>query len=344
MDLQVWDKWWECGTFARKYTGISWSLDNVVWKTINERKQSFTEAKPVEWWLVFMTWDNYDKTYWHIAVVKSINQNWSINIIESNLDWKWTVSERTLTSKDKVFWYYNDTPLAKWENWVKLSQTDISNFNNPTFKPSTLKTQEQKDKYNAYQDKIDSVYNNPNADFYDVIRLSDWSWRWSVSERDKVWKYAQVLWWLDTLTWLVNSQSTWPIVWRLKELNPYSTDVAEFKAVIAGLVPSVARWIFNEVWVLTDNDVQNYLKTLPTLTKTQDQNKLVVWALLKTLRNWMKSQLWTMARSGVNVSKFEWSIKKMDETINQLESSLKWNSNTINGKVVDTNSIFDKYY
>lgn len=73
---------------------------------------------------------------------------------------------------------------------------------------------------------------------------------------------------------------------------------------------------------MTDSDVERYLGTLPTLEKTADQNKLVIAALLTTLRNGMKAQIDVMARSGVDVSKFEGNIKKMDSTISNLESGI----------------------
>jgi hypothetical protein len=180
-----------------------------------------------------------------------------------------------------------------------------------------------------YLEKQNEIFQNPDADFYDVISLSKWSGKWSVGERESMSKYGQALGWLTTLTWLVNNVETWPVAWRLKQLNPYTTDVAEFKAVIAWLVPTVARWIFNEVWVLTDTDIQNYMKTLPTLSKTKDQNKLVVAALLRTLSTWMKEKLDWMARSWVDVSKFEWSMKKMEDSINKLESEIWINSEMV---------------
>jgi hypothetical protein len=46
---------------------------------------------------------------------------------------------------------------------------DISKFNNPTFKPASLKTPQDIAKYNAYKQKTETVFNNPNANFYDVI-------------------------------------------------------------------------------------------------------------------------------------------------------------------------------
>ncbi len=76
---------------------------------------------------------------------------------------------------------------------------------------------------------------------------------------------------------------------------------------------------------MTDSDVERYLWTLPTLEKTEDQNKVVIQALLSTLSSGIKSQLDSMARSDVNVSKFEWRVKQLDTVIADLEVSIwKW--------------------
>lgn len=70
-------------------------------------------------WLVLFTWWNYDKQYWHIAVVTSVNWDWTINITESNLNGEWKVTNRTVWVNE-VTWFYNNTPLA----WTSTYKTD----------------------------------------------------------------------------------------------------------------------------------------------------------------------------------------------------------------------------
>lgn len=314
----------QCWELVNDYwTKITWSKA-WMWDTLDSKlnavEKIWASDIPVLWGLMVSNplWN----TVWHTWIVQAINADWSIDVLEANAEWKaeWQIPvTRTYPAENIWDMVFSKAPEEKE---VTLTDTDIAKFNNATFKPEKLETEEDFNKYKMYLEKLDTIFQDPDADFYDVIDLSKWSGKWSVWERESMSKYGQALWGLKTLTWLVNSSETWPVAWRIMKLDPYSTSVAEFKAVIAWLVPTVARWIFNEVWVLTDTDVQNYMKTLPTLTKTKDQNKLVVYALLRTLNTWMKEKLDWMARSDVDVSKFSWSMKKMEKAISWLESDI----------------------
>jgi hypothetical protein len=295
----------------------------ILWdsfRTTAQQKVNYDKFKAWTWWLASKPWTSKHETWLAIDVYSWVDENWKLQALTAD-----QVKIMNKNGWEQTAWAWDMGHFEfvwKPELEAELTQSDIAKFNNTTFKPNSLKKQSDKDKFIQFKNKQDEIFNDPEADFYDVIAFSDGSWRWSVSERDKIGKYAQVLWWLKTLTGLVKSKNTWPVAWRLMKLDPYSTSVAEFKAVIAWLVPTVARWIFNEVWVLTNEDVERYLWTLPTLEKTEDQNKLVILALLRTLSDWMKSQLDTMARSDVNVSKFEWRMKVMDREISELETSI----------------------
>ena len=65
-----------------------------------------------------------------------------------------------------------------------------------------------------------------------------------------------------------------PVTGRLKDLDPYNADVVRVQNLITQTVPNLARGVFREVGVLTDQDVARYTKTLenPQLTLQQAQN------------------------------------------------------------------------
>jgi hypothetical protein len=106
--------------------------------------------------------------------------------------------------------------------------------------------------------------------------------------------------------------NTGPIIGRLRKLDPYNVDTASVVAMVQGLVPTVARGVFNEVGVLTDEDVKRYLGTLPSLTNTDDQNRAITGILLTTLKNGMQNNLSILARNGIDVSKMTGYLKKID--------------------------------
>lgn len=81
-------------------------------------------------------------------------------------------------------------------------------------------------------------------------------------------------------------------------------DAAAINATIQGLIPTVARGIFGEVGVLTDVDIQNYKQTIASLSKTEDQNKLVSVIMLDVLARTMGNTLKSAANNQQDVSRF----------------------------------------
>ena len=77
--------------------------------------------------------------------------------------------------------------------------------------------------------------------------------------------------------------STGPVLGFFRDLNVYDDDAQTFKARLTAMVPNLARGVFGEVGVLTDFDVENYLKTLPNLKTPQDRAKALVGQLREVL-------------------------------------------------------------
>jgi hypothetical protein len=66
-------------------------------------------------------------------------------------------------------------------------------------------------------------------------------------------------------------------------MNPYDTDAQTLKAQLQSLIPNLARGVYGEVGVLTDNDIKNYAQTIPNLTQTEDVQKAILAMTLDTL-------------------------------------------------------------
>lgn len=75
--------------------------------------------------MVLFTGGNYDKTYGHIASIESVNQDGTINVVESNLNGDKKVTRRTLQANDPaISGFYNNTPLAKSSGTQPSQYTD----------------------------------------------------------------------------------------------------------------------------------------------------------------------------------------------------------------------------
>lgn len=113
-----------------------------------------------------------------------------------------------------------------------------------------------------------------------------------------------------------------PLTGWLKKKNPWDTEAQEIEALLTSMIPNLARGVYGEVGVLTNQDVDLYKTTIPNLSQTSDVKKAVTALTLRTVRNSIKNQLEVAASSGVNVSGFVDIYDRLNEQINTLEQSI----------------------
>lgn len=115
-------------------------------------------------------------------------------------------------------------------------------------------------------------------------------------------KAQNVLSQLPGLEETINSIDTGPINNIFSANNPYDKKVALLKAQLQAIVPNLARGVYGEVGVLTDNDIKNYIATLPNNASTEDQKKALMDFTKKTIANSIENNLKNYAMAGYNVS------------------------------------------
>lgn len=126
----------------------------------------------------------------------------------------------------------------------------------------------------------------------------------AATERQSLTKAVNVAGQLGSLADLVNldGELYGPLVGQVRSINPFDTNAQQFKALIQGIVPNLARGIYGEVGVLTDTDIDNYAKTLPTLSSTEEVQDAMLGLTLKLVRDSVQNQLSVAAQNSVNVS------------------------------------------
>jgi murein DD-endopeptidase MepM/ murein hydrolase activator NlpD len=130
----------------------------------------------------------------------------------------------------------------------------------------------------------------------------------------------------DTLTSLINTIDTGPIVGIIKSNNPYDTKAQQMKAAITAIVPKLARGVYGEVGVLTDADIENYSRTIANLRSTTDVNKAVMAMTLDIATRSLASQLNSMAAGQRDVSRFESIYTGLNAKATSLKSELGYGS------------------
>lgn len=117
----------------------------------------------------------------------------------------------------------------------------------------------------------------------------------------------------------IANESTGPIWGIIRSKNPYDTKAQQIKAQLAAIVPNLARGVYGEVGVLTDNDIANYSKTLPNLTSTNDVRDAVLGLTIRSVQRSLENKLKTQANSGRDVSGFVETYTQIKQLADSLE-------------------------
>jgi hypothetical protein len=326
-----WTSWGQCGSFVNDYLESMW-LWRMFVDPIDSKKAVMNSTKPKVWSIVVMNSPTKPQ-YGHVAIVTKVNNDWTIEIKNSNWSWDGKVSTNTIKAAN-VLWYFDPTKAwaqstQKQDTEVQLTSSDYYRFNNSTFKPQDIKTPEDKAKFSAFLQEKERVFNDPEASAEDIFRVSAWWWDLSDTSLQKLDKFSTVLSWLWEISKSIKKANTWPIVWIFSSKNPYDTNAQALKAQLIAIIPNLARWVYWEVWVLTDNDIRLYQQTVPNLRQTSQVQKAVLAMTLKTVQRGMENSLKTQARAGKDVSLFIWELRNIQNQVAAIEAELWiWASTT----------------
>lgn len=187
---------------------------------------------------------------------------------------------------------------------AELSVDEIMSFNDKSLNRK-LSNEERK----RIGDMKNKVMADPNADIEKILSYSQWGDKLTDTPTQSLVKYAQVLNQIGTLQWLLKGESTGPILWILRSNDPYDKKARQIQVAINAMVPTLARWVYGEVGVLTDKDMENYSKTVPNLKSPEEVNNAILAMTLNMLAQGYKNQLRTLAAAGKDVSGF-WGVYK----------------------------------
>lgn len=143
-----------------------------------------------------------------------------------------------------------------------------------------------------------------DAKLRDVLESSRGTKELNGTQITSIEKTLQAIDGIQDLQEIIEGVSTGPIIGLLKSKNPYDDTARQIKAKLTSIIPNLARGVYGEVGVLTDNDVRLYQQTLPNLTSTADQQKLILDMTLRSIQRGLETKLQTYARSGRDVSNF----------------------------------------
>lgn len=134
----------------------------------------------------------------------------------------------------------------------------------------------------------------------------------SESASDSLDKYKFTTDRLSELSNLLKNEKTGPMVgfWRqFKSGLGFDDKAALIKAQITKIIPGLARGVFNEVGVLTDQDVAMYSRTIGNLNTPEEVNEALTRAAMDMVARGFENKLATLAKSRKNVSGYLSQLK-----------------------------------
>lgn len=108
-----------------------------------------------------------------------------------------------------------------------------------------------------------------------------------------------------------------PITKVFRSNNPFDVKAQQITASINAIIPNLARGIYGEVGVLTDQDVARYAQTIPNLGSVSEVQDAMLALTLKTVQNSVKNKLVINARNGADVSQQVNTLEELERTVGQ---------------------------
>lgn len=274
LSTPVWtDVWMQCWAYANKATGNMWT----PWgNNLKERINAFKDQEPVIWWQVLFVWGEYDKTYWHIAVITWVNGDGTINVKESNLRWDNKITERTIPLQwSNISWFYNSTPLAQTNNsWTFVDAVNSLSWSSDKAQQTALKN-------------VNSLLQKWNIEWAKSLLLNNYFK--SIWQDASKWVKASIgtIKTMETLSSKIDSIPTSWLKWWFEGLaqkvgKSSDPQLASLAVEMNNALDIIRRWRSGAA--LTKQEVAFYNSMFPSIDKWVELNKAVIDGLKKSLQ------------------------------------------------------------
>ena len=199
---------------------------------------------------------------------------------------------------------------------TEINVDEIINFNDKSSNRKLSNTDKKR-----IGDLKNQVMSDPNADIEKILSYSQGGDKLTDTSTQSLVKYGQVLNQIGVLQGLLKWEDTGPILGILRSKNPYDQKARQIQVAINAMVPTLARWVYGEVGVLTDSDIAHYTKTVPNLKTPESINTAILSMTLNMLAQGYKNQLRTLAAAGKDVSGFGGIYKNIMDEVKSLQIS-----------------------
>lgn len=328
----------QCGAFVNDYLQSLW-WSKVMGDSFESKQKAINSTVPMPW-AVFVQSSSEYSANGHTGIVKSVNGDGTITVLEANLKGDKQLSERTI-KQSSVMWYhipnslYQDFQNAQPVNASKAlsgyARGVLDNWMNVNNIPEKQREQTLNEIYAFLEQETKNI---KDPGLKSILTSGVKSKDIDSTQLKTITQIKTVDAQLDWIVKSLDEVTTDPIVDILKSKDPYDAKRQALQSQVNAILPSLARWVFSEVGVLTDADIARYEKLVPNANKTWGTNQLIGEMLKKVLYRNYATTLTTLAQAS-NVRGFAsdydlymTKLYKMDSTVTyspwQLLASDKW--------------------
>lgn len=127
---------------------------------------------------------------------------------------------------------------------------------------------------------------------------------------------------IGTLQANIEGVRTGPIEGAFKSKNPWDTKAQTIKAQLNAIVPNLARGVYGEVGVLTDNDIKTYAKTLPNLTSTEAVRNAILYITVDMIRKNIEVKIRNQAAGQRDMSGYADTYKRVQAKATEILATI----------------------
>ena len=272
---------------------------------------------------VFLIPDTPNNPYGHVGVIESMNPDGTFNVVDQNGTGDRTIKHRNNVALNNASFWMPPGGQVSGGTQGEMVDSAVTAIMSPfsSAKPSDW-PEKQRGAIQIALGKKKQEY-LANGDILNFVKASAGGTSPTESERTALKQALTSKDQLDEIEKNISKMTTGPFIGRLRKLNGYDDQAKLVIAQLQGITPNIARGIYGERGVLTDQDVKNYIQTLPNLTNTESQNKLLIALTSKIIQRSMLNELESSARSGVDVSGWASYVENLQKKEQEAASDLE---------------------
>lgn len=160
------------------------------------------------------------------------------------------------------------------------------------------------------------------GDIYGVMKASAGGKAASESFVNSFERAATVLSQLGTLQNSIGGEATGPIINIWRSNNPYDVKAQQIKAQLTSIVPMLARGVYGEVGVLTDNDIKLYSQTLPNMGSVEALRNAILGITLKSVQRSLENKIKVASGLGKDMSGISDVYKELQTESDRILASI----------------------